>query len=85
MACATPVLTSNVSSLPEVVGDKAILCDPFDVNDIADGFYRLATDNSLCETLSREGYERSKIFSWDASARIMHEVYEKIVGGTQNK
>lgn len=85
MACATPVLTSNVSSLPEVVGDKAILCDPFDVNDIATGFYRLATDDSLCETLSREGYERSQIFSWEASARVMHDVYEKIVGGTQNK
>ena len=85
MACATPVLTSNVSSLPEVVGDKAILCNPFDVNEIADGIYRLATDESLCGVLSREGFERSKMFSWDTSARVMHKVYENLVGGIKNQ
>lgn len=79
MACKTPVLTANVSSLPEVTGDNAILCDPLDTNDIANGLYRLATDNSLCEQLSSNGFERSKMFSWDKTARVMHEIYEKVL------
>ncbi len=79
MACRTPVLTANVSSLPEVTGDKAILCDPFNIEEIADGLYRLGTDDELCERLAGEGYERSKQFSWDTTAAKMHSVYERIV------
>ena len=81
MACATPVLTSDVSSLPEVVGDKAVLCNPHDTEEIANGLYRLATDDLLCEKLSMEGYNRSHMFSWDESARITREVYEKLLNG----
>ncbi len=79
MACKTPVLTSNVSSLPEVTADKAVLCDPFSTDEIANGLYMLATDDALCKRLADEGYERSKLFSWDESARKMHGVYESVV------
>lgn len=79
MASKTPVLTSNVSSLPEVSGDAAVLCDPLDIAQIADGFYRLATDDGLCQRLSKEGYERSRLFSWDKTAQVMYRVYESLV------
>ena len=79
MASKTPVLTSNVSSLPEVSGDAAVLCDPLDIAQIADGFYRLATDDALCQRLSDEGFERSKSFSWDKTAQVMYRVYESLV------
>jgi len=79
MACQTPVLTANVSSLPEVSGEAAVLCDPLDTDEIAGGLYSLATDDLLCERLANEGYERSKRFSWESTAKLMREVYEKVV------
>lgn len=79
MACKTPVLTANVSSLPEVTGDKAVLCDPLDASEIAQGLYKLATDDVLCDRLSAEGYERSLMFSWEATAKKMYGVYEEVV------
>lgn len=69
MACGTPVLTSNVCSLPEVVGDAAIVVDPFDVQAIADGIKRLVQDGSLREELRRKGLLRVSGFSWDETAR----------------
>lgn len=81
MACGTPVLTASVSSLPEVAGDCAVMCDPLDTHMIADGFYALATDDELCLRLSAQGYERSKQFSWDNTAALMRKVYEKVVNG----
>ncbi len=79
MACKTPVLTANVSSLPEVTGDKAVLCNPNSTDEIANGLYMLATDTALCEQLSEQGYERSNLFSWDETARKMYGVYEAVV------
>lgn len=84
MACKTPVLTSNASSLPEVTADKAVLCNPLDTFEIADGFYRLATDDALCERLSSEGFERAQSFSWESAAEKMYGVYEKLVGQANN-
>ena len=80
MACGVPVLTSNVSSLPEVAGDSALLCDPFSQDEISDGIYRLTVDENLCKELSDKGYERSKLFSWKKSAEIILEEYRKISG-----
>ena len=85
MACKTPVLTANVSSLPEVSGDAAVLCDPLNDEDIANGLFSLATDSSLCERLGQEGYERSKLFSWEHTAKIMRDVYEETVEGLRKK
>lgn len=65
MACGTPVLTSNTTSLPEVAGDAAILVDPLSVEQIAAGIERLCTDFDLREILIKRGIAQAKKFSWD--------------------
>jgi len=72
----TPVLTSTVSSLPEVAGDSALLVDPYDVEDIAHGMGSLASDVNLREELIRKGYENLKRFSGQDTARKLIEVFE---------
>ena len=69
MACGTPVVTSNVSALPEVAGDAALLIDPFDVRGLAGAMERIVHDEPLRATLRAKGLERAKRFSWDTSAR----------------
>lgn len=79
MACGTPVLTSNSSSLPEVVGDAAILVDPYSVDQIAAGMERLATDSDLRKELSKKGLERAKQFTWERSATMLMAIYQSLV------
>jgi glycosyltransferase involved in cell wall biosynthesis len=69
MACGTPALTSNVCSLPEVVGDAAVLVDPLRVDDIADGVRRLVRDSELRARMRGKGLQRSMLFSWNETAR----------------
>jgi glycosyltransferase involved in cell wall biosynthesis len=69
LACGTPVLTSNVSSLPEVTGDAALLVDPGNVEAIADGMRKLLEDEALRAQLSGEGPERAARFTWEETAR----------------
>jgi glycosyltransferase involved in cell wall biosynthesis len=69
MACGTPVLTSNVCSLPEVVGDAALLVDPKEVGDIAHGMNRLVEDREVRGDLSARGLLRAKKFTWAETAR----------------
>jgi glycosyltransferase involved in cell wall biosynthesis len=77
MACGTPVLTSNTTSLPEVAGDATLLVDPLSVNEIAAGIERLCTDVVLRETLRRKGLMQAARFSWsDVAARV-----ETVLGG----
>ncbi len=73
-ACGCPVVTSNVSSLPEVAGKAAILVNPYDESDIADG---IKTALLRHKTLVREGEKRLKMFSWHEAARKTLEVYEE--------
>ncbi|MBZ5559417.1 MAG: glycosyltransferase family 4 protein [Acidobacteriia bacterium] len=75
MASGTPVVTSNVSSLPEVAGDAAVLVDPYDPDAIADGIQRVLTDETLRADLKRKGLARAKQFSWDQSVRRIREIY----------
>jgi glycosyltransferase involved in cell wall biosynthesis len=82
MAAGAPVITSNVSSLPEVVGDAALLINPMDANDIADAMARVLGDPALRAELVRRGRERVKAFSWDRSAARTYEVYAELVGRT---
>jgi glycosyltransferase involved in cell wall biosynthesis len=71
MACGTPVLTSNTTSLPEVAGDAALLVDPLSVDEIAAGIERLCTDIALRENLQRKGLLQAARFSWsDVAARV---------------
>lgn len=71
--CGVPVITSRVTSMPEVAGDAALLIDPFDVDDIAGAMKKIASDEDLRKTLIRRGLERCKLFTWQKSADRLWE------------
>lgn len=77
--CGTPVLTSNVSSLPEVGGDAAVYVNPYKVESICDGMVQIVSDTTLAQQLRQKGYENAKRFSWEKSAEILCEVIEREV------
>ena len=81
MASGTPVVTSNVSSLPEVAGDAALLVDPYDPRAIADGIYRVLTDADLRKDLRRKGVARAGQFSWEQSVRRVRRIYNEVSNG----
>ena len=74
MAAGVPVLCSNVTSMPEVAGNAAILIDPHNIQDISQGIERGLTDETLRAELIRKGYENIKRFSWDKSAEKFHSI-----------
>lgn len=76
MACKTPVIVSNAASLPEICGDAALYCDPFDVESIADKIIQLLDDPSMQEQLSRKGLERVKEFTWQKAATELMQVFD---------
>ena len=78
MAHGTPVVTSNTSSLPEVVGSAAVLVNPENVFEIMRALHRVLLDQSLRDKLKERGYEQAKRFSWDASARQILRVYQEV-------
>jgi len=78
MACGTPVITSNTSSLPEVAGDAALLVDPTSIDAIAEAMVRLTNDPNLRQELSRKGRQRAGQFSWEASAIQTLDIYQKV-------
>jgi glycosyltransferase involved in cell wall biosynthesis len=80
MASGTPVIVSNVSSLPEVVGDAGLLLDPNDVDAWAVALQRVLTDNALHAELSAKGLKRAANFSWERAARETLDVYKKVAG-----
>jgi glycosyltransferase involved in cell wall biosynthesis len=80
MASGTPVVTSNLSSLPEVAGDAAELVDPYDPSAIAEGIYRVLTNVDLRCALRRKGLARARQFSWESSVRRVREIYGEVVG-----
>jgi glycosyltransferase involved in cell wall biosynthesis len=79
MAAGTPVITSNVSSLPEVVGDAAILIDPYEPDEIAAAMRRVLTDAAVREDLRARGLARVKQFSWDRSVHRVREIYGEVL------
>jgi glycosyltransferase involved in cell wall biosynthesis len=78
MASGTPVVTSNVSSLPEVAGDAAVLVDPYDVDSIVEGLRRVLSDPALAAELGRRGQERAREFSWSRSVEKTRQVYQEL-------
>jgi len=74
MACGTPVITSNLSSLPEVAGDAAILIDPYRVEEITDAMQTIANDAGLRSHLSQLGLQRVTHFSWEKAGQATVEV-----------
>jgi glycosyltransferase involved in cell wall biosynthesis len=80
MARGVPVLASNVSAMPEVAGDAALLIDPYDVASIADGLGRLTADSELRATLVQAGLARAKEFTWEKSVESTWNVYQELLG-----
>ena len=80
MACGTPVITSNVYSMPEVAGDAAILVDPSDPDAIANAIYKVLANDGLRNEMIKKGLERVKEFTWERCARETLEVYEDVLG-----
>ncbi|MEW6094914.1 MAG: glycosyltransferase family 1 protein [bacterium] len=78
MACGTPVITSNITSLPEVVKDAGILIDPFNVEEITKAMSQLLTDTNLQTKLREKGLLRAKLFSWGKTARETLAVYKEL-------
>lgn len=78
MACGTPVLTSNVSSLPEVAGDAALLVDPYSDEEIRDGITRILSEEGLRRELGEKGLRRAGLFSWKKHAADVLKVYREV-------
>jgi glycosyltransferase involved in cell wall biosynthesis len=75
MVSGTPVIASNVSALPEVLGDAAMLVNPDNVFDIARGIHDVLLDTELQETLIAKGYEQARRYSWNEAAKLVLEIY----------
>lgn len=79
MASGTPVVTSNVSSLPEVAGGAALLVDPHDTQSIASGLQRAVADAELRAELIAKGRARARQFSWRESVAAVHRIYFEVL------
>jgi glycosyltransferase involved in cell wall biosynthesis len=79
MACGTPVVASNVSSLPEVAGDAAILLDPLDVEGMVEAIQHLQVDPTYRQQLIDRGLARATLFTWEKTAEQVAKVYEKLI------
>jgi glycosyltransferase involved in cell wall biosynthesis len=79
MACGAPVITSNVSSLPEVVGDAAVLVNPLNSEEIAEAIQKVLSDESLRRELRQKGLARASKFSWKNAAKETLMVYQSIL------
>lgn len=78
MACGTPVITSNLTALPEVVGTAGIMINPYDKNQMADAMYKVLTNKDLRQDLVKKGLEKAKMFSWEKSAKETLKVYRRL-------
>jgi glycosyltransferase involved in cell wall biosynthesis len=81
MASGTPVITSNVSSLPEVVGDAAMLIDPYQPEAIAGAMRRVLADDRLRDDMRERGLARAREFSWGQSIRRVRQIYDEVIAG----
>jgi glycosyltransferase involved in cell wall biosynthesis len=85
MACGTPVITSNVSSIPEVVGDAGILIDPYNTTEIARAIASVLNNEELRESLRTSGLVRSRLFNWDKTARETLKLYQEVIEESKAK
>ena len=76
MACGTPVITSNTSSMPEVAGPGALTIDPYKPKEIAQALLCLETDNTLYQQQQKYGLKRVKQFSWKQTANQLADIYK---------
>lgn len=79
MACGTPVITSNISSMPEVGGEAALSVDPNDTNDISNKLFDVTRDKNLRSIMIKKGFVQAKKFSWEKCARETLGVYQRVM------
>ncbi len=79
MTCGTPTVVSDVSALPEVVGDAAILIDPHDIDELTVSMWRALSDEKLRASLITKGLKRAEMFSWTRAAQDTLNVYRRVV------
>jgi glycosyltransferase involved in cell wall biosynthesis len=84
MSCGTPVVASNVSSLPEVVGDAGILVEPTDPEALADALHKVLIDRPLREDLRSKGLQRAETFTWSRAAAETVAVYDRALAGAMS-
>src|SRR5258707_4026003 len=84
MAHGTPVVTSNVSSLPEVVGNAAVLVNTEKVFEVMRALHRVLLDQALRDRMKERGYQQVTKFSWEKSVRRILEVYRQVCAGSRN-
>jgi glycosyltransferase involved in cell wall biosynthesis len=78
MACGTPVIASNTTSFPEVVGNSALSVDPANANEIANAMLQISDNPALANTLSEGGIQHASQFTWDESARKIQSLLESL-------
>jgi len=81
MACGCPVISSNVSSLPEIVGDAAILVNPGNPDELNQAIYRVLMDDQLRQVMKKEGIDRARMFDWEITARKTLNLYRRVYEG----
>ena len=79
MKCGVPVLAAQASSLPEVAGDAAVYCDPFNVESITDGLAQLRNGGALRIRLAQAGIARAQRFTWDHTAQQLWASFERMM------
>ncbi|MCD6166705.1 glycosyltransferase family 1 protein, partial [bacterium] len=85
-ACGIPVITSNISSMPEVAGNAAIQVNPYKVNEIAEAMEGICSNRDLRKDLVAKGLKNVKRFSWEKTAEKTLSVYEEVfLDGTKRK
>ena len=84
MSCGTPVISSNTTSLPEVVGDASLSINPYDVDEISDAILRVLMDKALREKLIFKGIVRSNKLNWNTTARKTIRAYNSIIQNKKN-
>jgi len=78
MACGAPVITSSSSSLPEIVGDAAIMVNPYSIEELAEAMFKVLTDEKLRDQMRRAGLSRASLFSWEKTASHTLSIYEEL-------
>ncbi len=78
MTCGTPVIISNVSSLPEIVGEGGIKIDPYDLDEAYDKILEILKNEKLKTEMREKAIERSKLFSWEKCIKETLKIYENI-------
>lgn len=84
MSCKTPVITSNLTSIPEVTGNTALLINPSNEDELSDALIKILENNSLREELGEKGYLKSLEFSWKKTSKLTHDAYLSILNETKS-